>query len=243
MTGTDPAIEIDQTMRESFERLEKARRYRRWILEQVEPWLGSRVLEVGCGFGNFTAELLRNHEVVAVDVEQPYIDVLEQRLSGRPGLTTEVGALGDSELVNRLEGRALDSAVLLNVLEHIDDDVRALRDLTSILEPASTVVIQVPAHSWLYGEADRALGHVRRYDRRQLEGVIERSGMHIERSWQFNTLGVLGWFVSGRVRRQTMFSNRRLWLYEALVPIQRALEPARGVPLGLSLMAVASTPR
>jgi SAM-dependent methyltransferase len=241
------AEEIDRTMRASFDRIERAQRYREWILDQIRPILGRRVLEVGAGIGNITVELLRDRErVVALDPQQPYLDMIERRLGDsailKERLTTIALGLEDPALASRVHEERLDSALLLNVLEHIDDDVAALENLSRALGGGASVVIQVPAHSWLYGEADRALGHVRRYSAAQLRETLSRAGLRLRRIWQFNALGVLGWLVSGRLQGQSMFSRRQLEVYELLVPLLRRLEPERGVPVGLSLMAHATTP-
>lgn len=240
------AEEIDRTMQASFDRVERAVRYRRWILDLLRPHLGRRVLEVGAGIGNITAELIRDRErVIALDSKGAYLEKLRARLidsaAAAARLDTLAMGLEDERLARALAGENLDSAVLLNVLEHIEDDVGALRNLGTALGAGATVVVQVPAHEWLYGEADRALGHVRRYSVGQLRKSLERAGLVPRRLWQFNLLGVPGWLVSGRIRRETMFSRRQLVVYEHLVPLMRALEPRAGVPLGLSFMAVAQT--
>ncbi len=233
---------IDRTLRESFLRVERAVRYRSWILDQVRPFLGARVLEIGCGVGNITADLLDRDRVVAIDLEAAYLDKLQRRIGPRSNLRTLHVPFGDERLVDAVAYERLDSALLINVLEHINGDVAALRSLCRALEPGSKVVIQVPAHGWLFGEADRALGHVRRYGPDELRACMIAAGLIPMRLWQFNALGVLGWFISSTVRREPMFSELQLLVYEALVPIQRALEPKAGVPLGLSIMAIGRTP-
>lgn len=233
---------VDRTMRASFRRVEAAVRYRRWVLDQIRPWLGQRLLEIGCGVGNITADLLDRKRVVAVDIEPAYLFELERRLGSRPNLRTLEIGLEDNRLVEQVETEKLDSALLLNVLEHIEHDVAALENLSRALSPSAVVVLQVPAHGWLYGESDRSLGHIRRYGVRELRQAMLDAGLTVERIWQFNALGVLGWFVSGRLRREPMFSEGQLRVYETLVPLLRLIEPSQGVPLGLSIMAIGRTP-
>jgi SAM-dependent methyltransferase len=232
---------VDAALRASFERVEEAVRYREWILDLARPALGARLLEVGSGVGNFTASLLDRDLVVAVEPVPAYLAEAHRRLGSPPNLVTLAMAVEDPRLPRALAPHALDSALLLNVLEHVSDDVRGLRHVAEALVPGARVVIQVPAHRWLYGAADRALGHRRRYSPAGLRRVIDAAGLVAERVWQVNALGVAGWLLSGRVRRQAMFSRRQLRVYEALVPLLRAIEPARGVPVGLSVMAVART--
>lgn len=234
--------DVDRTMRASFMRVEQAVRYRRWVLDQVRPWLGQRILEIGCGVGNITTDLLDRKRVVAIDIEGAYLQELGRRLGPRPNLRLLEIGLDEEGLVEQVEAEELDSALLLNVLEHIEHDVAALENLSRALTPGAMVILQVPAHRWLYGESDRSLGHIRRYGVEDLRLAMLDAGLTVERIWQFNALGVLGWFVSGRLRREPMFSERQLRLYETLVPLLRLIEPWQGVPLGLSIMAVGRTP-
>jgi SAM-dependent methyltransferase len=229
-------------MRESFQRVEAATRYRAWLLDLVRPWLGRRVLEVGCGVGNITAHLLDLERVVAIDIERPFVDELHRRIGHPPRLRVEVMDACDEALL-ALRDEDLDCAVLLNVLEHIDDDIRALENVGNVLRPGSTVVVQVPAHEVLYGASDRALGHRRRYGVAELGATLLAAGLDLEHLVELNALGVPGWFVSGRILRRTMFSERHLAVFEALVPVLRAIEPTTGVPFGLSALAVGRTRR
>jgi SAM-dependent methyltransferase len=230
-------------MRLSFERVAQASRYRSWLLDLVRPWLGQRLLEIGCGVGNFTAELCDRERLVAVDYDDTFLHELTQLVGPRSALRRlAVDVTDGPALVQSLAEERLDSAVALNVLEHLGDDAAVLANVAHVLAPGSTIVLQVPAHQWLYGRTDEALGHCRRYNEPMVRELARKVGLHVEKVWQINMLGVLGWLVSSRWRQQRMFSRRQLKLYESLVPLQRWLEPADGVPLGLSVMAVLRCP-
>src|SRR5215471_5016387 len=111
--------------------LEGADNYADWIYELVRPHLGDRVLEVGAGHGELTERLRRDAHVTATDLSKRCIDALAKRFAGDPNvevLQADVAALG-------AEHRQFDSVVLVNVLEHIDEDVAALSDLRDVLRP------------------------------------------------------------------------------------------------------------
>ena len=213
------------------------------MLFRSRPWLGQRLLEIGCGVGNFTAELCDRERLVAVDFDETFLHELNQRVGPRLALRTVVADVTDGPaLVQSLADEALDSALALNVFEHLADDAEVLTNVAQVLAPGSTIVLQVPAHQWLFGRTDKALGHCRRYNEPMVRELAGKAGLYVEKIWQINMLGVLGWLVSSRWRQQRMFSQRQLRLYESLVPLQRRLEPADGVPLGLSVMAVLRCP-
>ena len=107
--------------------------------------------------------------------------------------------------------------VCLNVLEHIEDDARALGTFFDVLEPGGRLILLVPALRALYGSLGRALDHFRRYERSELVDKLRRAGFEVEASWFFNLLGVAGWYVNSRILKRTTFPPVQLTLYDRLV--------------------------
>ena len=160
--------------------MSKARNYFAWQSRLVTRELGRRVVEVGCGLGNFTGMLLDREAVVAVDREPDCIQRLKERYPDRSNLhafACDAGSPAFSELV----GFHADSCVCLNVLEHMEDDGQALRGMASILGPGGVVVLLVPAFPMLYGPIDRNLGHHRRYSRGSIARLAGATGLRIRR--------------------------------------------------------------
>jgi hypothetical protein len=127
----------------------------------------------------------------------------------------------------------------LNVLEHIQDDRLALRHMREVLAPGGHLVLIVPAHGWLYGTMDSAIGHFRRYDKAMLDRTMRQCGFTPIVQRHMNVLGSLGWFVNGRLLRMRVPPSGQLRLINRVTPILQTLE--RWVPplFGLSLIMVA----
>src|ERR1700687_5970213 len=117
---------------EDQERMTKARNYLAWQGRLVKRELGQRVVEAGCGLGNFTGMLLDRDVVIALDVEPGCIERLKARYPNQKNLHAFVGDAGGPEF-SALARFQPDSCVCLNVLEHIEDDVGALRGTAAIL--------------------------------------------------------------------------------------------------------------
>src|SRR5438128_7081854 len=143
------------------------KRYNQWIWESVAPYVGQRVLEVGAGSGTMTRFLYGRELIVATDKETPYIDRLRNAFRRRPGIVVERCDL-DSDLALDLSRYAFDTVTCINVLEHTDDDIAALRRANQLLVPGGRVIVFVPAGKGLYGALDRGVGHQRRYDKDEL---------------------------------------------------------------------------
>ena len=106
-----------------------------------------------------------------------------------------------------LRGR-FDTVVCLNVVEHVEDDLLALRNIRSALEPGGRAVVLVPQDQSVYGTLDEVLGHYRRYSAAQLRKRMEEAGFEVERVFEFNQVTRPGWWLNGRIHnRQPMISG------------------------------------
>ena len=141
---------------------------------------GRRVLNVGAGQGSFTRLLeLRGFEVVSTDLSPAAVSVLESRVQGGARLA-DMTDLPFAE-------HAFDAVVAGEVIEHIDDDRRALSEAARVLVPRGVLALSVPAHPAWFGASDRWAGHKRRYTREALARAIEVAGLRLEhlRPWGF----------------------------------------------------------
>jgi SAM-dependent methyltransferase len=217
---------------------EKAPNYLRWISDLVAGHLGYRVLELGAGIGSITELWARGHEVVASDLSDHCVSALRSRFADSPNITvtqTDVRAIQAS-------GETFDSIVLVNVLEHIEDDAGILASLRPLLNPGGTVVIYVPALNGLYGPWDRKVGHYRRYSKWRLGAVAREAGLAVNELRYVNILAIPAWFAFSKSNiERTTSSGLSVWDRTG-VPVGRALESRIRVPIGLNVLGVLSLP-
>ena len=139
-------------------------------------------------------------------------------------------------------GRRFDTIVCLNVLEHIESDIEALRNMYDALSPGGRALVLVPRGQRLYGTLDVVLGHHRRYSRAELAAKCEEVGFTIERLFTFNRVSVLPWFINARILRRRHFGKLQVKLFDSLVWLWKRID--RVFPwAGLSLIVVAQKPR
>jgi SAM-dependent methyltransferase len=230
----DPRVSIQSALR-------GASNYNRWIVDQARGHIGRRVLDAGCGAGNLARLLLADAElVVGVDEWPEFVARAKHELGGTARFVAVQTDLTDASLPERLRAHDLDSAICSNVLEHLDDDVTALRTIGACLPPGSPVFVLVPAFMVLYGAHDRADHHRRRYSKQSLGELVAHASMSVERCYYMNAPGFIAWFVLGRVlRRQLTDSDAAL--YDRIVPAIRAIEERVRPPFGQSLVALLRT--
>jgi glycosyltransferase involved in cell wall biosynthesis len=217
--------------------LEKARRFNLWMGRTLAPFVGDRVLEVGSGVGTLTSQFIPREFYLASDINPSYLSYLRSYSAGKPYLHVrhiDAGVPGDFA---GLEEK-FDTALMINVLEHVPDEQVALRNIYSSLMPGGRAVILVPQHPALFGTLDQALYHRERYTRKSLREGLERAGFSVEQIFDFNRFSVPGWWLNGKVLRRKTFSRVQLKVLQMTMPLLRRLDGI--LPWGgLSLIAVA----
>jgi glycosyltransferase involved in cell wall biosynthesis len=205
--------------------IEKANRFNRWLFSQFGDLLGDSVLEAGAGIGNLTQFVLDKPRLVALDSEKFYVDRLNSRFGHLSNVRFVQGDITDREQLLELRSvEGFDSVFCINVLEHIEDDVKVLENFRAVLKPGGVAVILVPHNPKLFSKLDGVLGHCRRYTREELERKMESAGFQIIRSQGFNRVGGLGWRISGRMLGRERVSRWQIAVFERLVPIFKILE-------------------
>jgi SAM-dependent methyltransferase len=246
-TGAWPqsAVEVTDEHNElwDLENLREARRLGDWMFQQFSRFVGGEVAEVGAGIGTFSERLLADLRVgglLLIEPEPPCAEVLERTYARNPRVTVTRETLPDSPTL-REHARQIDFLLCQNVLEHVEEDLPAVRAMAEALRPGGYLTLVVPAHPRLYGNLDRAYGHYRRYTRERVRMVVADAGLEIEELYSFNLLGVPGWWLN-RFRRSPGISRSSLRAYEALLRIWQPIERRRRPPWGLSLVAHARKP-
>ena len=229
----------DRYAADDLETMQVARRYANHIFGLVRPFLGSRVLEVGSGIGTMTSRLVDVAEmVVGIEPNPNCTTRIQEAMGGHPRFTLRTCHFEECEPAE-LASHRFESVLLVNVLEHIEEDVNALTAFKHILVPDGHVVVFVPALQVAYGPLDAELGHYRRYSKRTLRAAFEAAGLELVRLRYTNPIGLAGWMYNAHISKSTKHSLAQVKLFETLIapwalPLERLLPP----PIGLSLIAV-----
>jgi len=223
---SDRIYVADEHGSEILARLNRAPRFTKWMADTIRPYVGERVLEIGAGIGNLTTNLVPRTEYYASDINEHYLDRLNNLKLTRPYL--EVGYT-DASAGETYPKAEFDTVICLNVVEHLEDDVKALRNICGSLEKEGRAIVLVPSGPGLYGTLDKVLGHYRRYTRDQLVEACARAGFRVEKVLKFNRIGSPGWWWNGKVLKKTTFGFWQIKLLNTLIPFVRSID--RFLPL------------
>jgi SAM-dependent methyltransferase len=217
--------------------MSKATNYNRWLFRNISPYIGKSVLEIGGGVGSMTRFFIDHKLVVSTDVTDYNIRKLKDRFKGKRNFS--VIKTDISRTTKDLENFKFDTVICINVLEHIENDVAALRNMRAVLSKGGRLVLLVPAFNSLYGTIDKADSHYRRYDKRTTIKKVEKAGFRISKVFYMNVPGFFGWYYHGRLVKAPVHPEGDISLFDKLVPIFSFFEKLFKPPFGLSLIIIA----
>jgi len=225
-----------------LEALASLHQYQDWMMKFFRPYLRGDGLEVGAGLGNIAVHLtpfLSSLELVEPSTN--LIRPLAARFESVDNVTVTHKLF--EEFVSGTADKKFDCVVMVNVLEHIEDDQQALMECYRILRPGGHLLIFVPALQVLFSKLDKMVGHFRRYERRDLEEKIKVAGFHRQECRFFDVVGIIPWWLLNTLGGATGFNPALVQLYDrAVVPISRALESVINPPYGKNLIAISKRP-
>lgn len=223
--------------------LARRRILKRLIERVVQPPSKARILEVGCGTGHNLAMLKSFGRVEASELDRCARALANKRLPGK----VKNAKLPDLSMFGR---DSYDLVALLDVLEHVPDDLASLRAIHRRLRPGGALLLTVPANPWMWSAHDAAHHHFRRYTRKQLQELFLRSGLEVQLLSYFNTLLfplVAAARVIGKITRKDSSDDRLPSapvnaILEKVFRFEAAIIGRFPMPFGVSLVAVVRRP-
>jgi SAM-dependent methyltransferase len=219
---------------------DEARNYRKYEYDMVAPHVGRSMLEIGSGLGHFSEQFSGRLDYLVVSDNDAYcVEQLRKRYAGNDDVEVlELALPADIKI-----RRTVDTVVMMNVLEHIKDDVQALKDLAAVVEPGGRIVIWVPGYMQLYGDFDRKVGHVTRYTPATLATSVTAAGLEIESNKPINFLGGIAWWAAVRRGGAGYPDPRLVKIYDrTVIPTTRMIEKLVRPPFGQTVLCVARVP-
>jgi len=214
--------------------------YNKWIFEIFQPYIRNTLLEVGFGIGNMTKHFIGScKNYIGIDISKSFLGHMRIDF---PDAELDLLDIADEKALS-LKSKHIDTISCINVLEHIENDKKALENMFYLLEPDGYLLLFLPAVSSLYGSIDKNLGHYRRYNKKALIELLESVGFKIDKIFFSNFLGLWGWLLNGKILKRKKFPILQPLLFDKIVFINAKIEKMINLPIGMTLMAVARKPK
>ena len=234
--------DIDKVGADTLDVISAADKFNKWMFDTIAPHCSGNILEIGSGIGNISQYFIEKGEnILLSDLRESYCNRLEEKFGGNSNL---IGIKQIDLVADDFESRysdlvaSFDTVFALNVVEHILDDTLALENASKLLTPKGKLIILVPAYQALFNQFDTELEHYRRYTKKSIAKVFHTAKVEIEKQQYFNAVGILGWFVSGKILRKKQIPGGQMNLYNTFVPIIKLIDKLILKSIGLSVITV-----
>jgi len=221
-----------------LEAMSFAQNYHKWILEEIAPFVGKHLAEIGAGVGNFS-DFLLGLNIESLNAYEPSANMypyLEKKFTSNESVATH-NCFFES-VVDQFHNH-FDSVIYINVLEHIENDVESLLEAQKTLKQDGHIIVFVPALPFLYSDLDKSVGHFRRYTESTLTDTANKAGLEIESIKYFDIAGIIPWYIAFVLLKHTATTGN-VSLYDKLViPIMKKVEQMITPPVGKNLLMIA----
>ena len=213
--------------------------YHDWIMSFFSGYIGSSILEVGTGFGNYRRYFRDAKVYVSIDIDEQAVLKAAERNDG----VYIKADISDPGCVAMLDKYAIDTILCTNVLEHVHDDHSAVANMCRMLRKGGCLLLAVPAHGFLFNRLDELAGHQRRYCASALRELFALASLTEVSVKYINPIGAVGWLANGMFRHSSLDSsslNRQVVYFDRYVlPFSRVMNKLTSCCFGQSLVAIA----
>jgi len=211
--------------------------YNRWIYENMQEAVGKKVMEIGCGMGamiDFAAA--KGRKITGVDIDDYFVEYSRNKYKDDSDI--KIVKSDCMALDGKFKKGSFDSIIIINVLEHIEFEDKALRIMNNMLFKGGKLAVFVPAFRSIYGRLDKSVGHYRRYTKETLRKVLEHNGFEIEKIYYMNFIGFFGWYFNAKLFER-MPEKQSVFFDKYIVPVEKIIEKLIKPPIGQSIVAIA----
>lgn len=235
-------MSIDVIGKETLNVISSADRFNFWMYKSISKHASGKILEIGSGIGNISAYFLNEgYTVYQSDISEDYCQILR----GKFGTHKNLGGVIKLDIASTLQEQNFmeyagffDTIVFINVLEHIEDENKAIQNCRTLLKNGGKVIILVPAYMKLFNMLDAGLRHCRRYTKKSLNHLLENNGFKVIGTFYFNFMGIFGWYISGKMQRNSAIPDGQMLLYDKFVGLFRLMDKIVFNKMGLSVISV-----
>ncbi len=220
---------------DELELFAQATNWKTYWTSRIAPFIKGDVLEVGAGLGA-NSEILSSFSrgrYVCLEPDAGLIQQLQDRLKTKIPVETVNGVVA-----SLAHDEQFDTAIYIDVLEHIEDDQAELARIAKHIRPNGHIIVLSPAYQALWSPFDRALGHHRRYSRSALVRCTP-PGSSVIRVEHLDTLGSVLSLANRLILRRSYPTLSQILFWDGrIVPVSRRIDRLTGLRIGKSILGI-----
>jgi len=234
--------ETDAAGSHTLQVIAKANEFNKWMYQSFSKHLKGEILEIGSGIGNISKHVIADkHSLTLSDFNPEYKKWLSDHFTSYENVKQILQIdLLNSDFKNVYSNlkEKYDCVFLLNVIEHLENDLLAVVNCKYLLKPGGKLIILAPAYQWLYCNLDKELRHFRRYTLQTMKNLFLKNNFIVSENKYFNFSGIAGWLFFGKIFGKKLLGNE-MTVFNKIVPFAKFLDKITFNKMGLSVIVIA----
>lgn len=230
-------------LKETLQTVSESLHYNLWIYNNIRDYLTGNILDIGSGLGDIAQHFINDcdvHHIILSDKSDDIVSELNKKFLYKNNYSIVALDISNIETSENIFSVPIDIVTCINVLEHINDDQKALENIYKILKPNGLLILIVPAIPYIYGTLDELVGHYRRYTKDELNRRIKQANFTLKKQYFMNFFGIASWFLAGKIFKQNELSKNYCKILDKIVPLLEKVERIHNPPIGQLIVTICS---
>ena len=214
-----------------LEHFDSASNFRKYQVSLISKYIKGNFVEVGAGKGGLVPHYKKFlKKITLLEPEKKLFQILKKNF-----LSKNIKVKNCT--VDKLKDK-YDTIIYYDVLEHIKKDLNEVNTASNLLKKNGCLIISVPAYQFFYSDFDKAVGHFKRYNKKDFIQLEKKTKLKIEKLEYYDSIGFL-FLVLNKIfaLKQTNLKNK-IFLWNLLIPVSKMIDFLTFNMFGKSLLCV-----
>jgi len=208
-----------------------AKKFRNYQIYYLKSYIKDPFLEVGAGKGGLTNLYEKfTKDITLLEPDNKLFQILKKKFKKKKIKIK-------NQTIDKIKFK-YQTIIYFDVLEHIKDDLKEVKVASKKLKKSGNLIFNVPAHQLFYNEFDKAVGHFKRYNKKDFQDIEKKTDLKIEKLIYYDSIGLLFLILNKIFRLKKTNLKNKIYFWNMLIPLSKIIDKLTFNKFGKSLLCV-----
>jgi SAM-dependent methyltransferase len=208
-----------------------AKKFRNYQIYYLKSYIKDPFLEVGAGKGGLTNLYEKfTKDITLLEPDNKLFQILKKKFKKKKIKIK-------NQTIDKIKFK-YQTIIYFDVLEHIKDDLKEVKVASKKLKKSGNLIFNVPAHQLFYNEFDKAVGHFKRYNKKDFQDIEKKTDLKIEKLIYYDSIGLLFLILNKIFRLKKTNLKNKIYFWNILIPLSKIIDKLTFNKFGKSLLCV-----
>jgi len=208
-----------------------AKKFRNYQIYYLKSYIKDPFLEVGAGKGGLTNLYEKfTKDITLLELDNKLFQILKKKFKKKKIKIK-------NQTIDKIKFK-YQTIIYFDVLEHIKDDLKEVKVASKKLKKSGNLIFNVPAHQLFYNEFDKAVGHFKRYNKKDFQDIEKKTDLKIEKLIYYDSIGLLFLILNKIFRLKKTNLKNKIYFWNILIPLSKIIDKLTFNKFGKSLLCV-----